>query len=36
MNDAYIFFIDADEFLNVTVDGATGQEVPKASLAKAE
>jgi hypothetical protein len=36
MNDAYIFFIDADEFLNVTVDGATGLEVPKASLAKAE
>jgi len=36
MNDAYVFFIDEDEFLNITVDGKTGRAIKEESLAKAE
>lgn len=36
MNDAYVFYLDADEFLNITVDGTTGQATTPESLAKAE
>lgn len=34
MNDAYVFFLDADEFLNITVDGDTG--LAKEAVAKVE
>jgi len=36
MNDAYVFFIDEDEFMNITVDGATGHVVPNPELAQAK
>lgn len=36
MNDAYVFFIDQDEYLNITVDGATGQPLKDQPLAKAK
>lgn len=36
MNDAYIFFLDADEFLNISVDGETGHEIKGDALARAE
>lgn len=36
MNDAYVFYLDADEFLNITVDGETGREIKGDALARAK